>query len=62
MANGLRPLYCPWPRCFAYHTIVFGAAFTLPLAQWGSVESALPFPLLGSIKAHTLCEGITHLG
>ena len=22
--------YCPWPRCFVYHTIAFGAAFTLP--------------------------------
>jgi hypothetical protein len=30
MANGLRPLYCPWPRCFVYHTIPFGAACTLP--------------------------------
>src|SRR5215217_2663249 len=30
MANGLRPLYCPWPRCFVYHTIPFGAALALP--------------------------------
>ena len=30
MANRLRPLYCPWPRCFVYHTIAFGAAFALP--------------------------------
>src|SRR5687767_8272563 len=30
MANGLRPLDCSWPRCFVYHTIAFGAAFTLP--------------------------------
>ena len=29
MANGLRPLYCPWPRCFLYHTIPFGAALAL---------------------------------
>jgi hypothetical protein len=22
--------YCPWTRCFVYHTIAFGAACTLP--------------------------------
>jgi hypothetical protein len=27
--TGLRPLYCPWPRCFVYLPIAFGAAFTL---------------------------------
>src|SRR5215207_1506552 len=26
MANGLRPLYCPWPRCFVYLPIAIGAA------------------------------------
>ena len=30
MANGLRPLYCSWPRCFVFLPIAFGAAFTLP--------------------------------
>jgi hypothetical protein len=29
MANRLRPLYCPWPRRFVYHTIPFGAAFIM---------------------------------
>src|SRR5829696_4977846 len=30
MANGLRPLYCPWPRCFVYHTIAWrGLHFAL---------------------------------
>jgi hypothetical protein len=31
MADGLRPLYCPWPRCFrCIRFLAFGAAFTLP--------------------------------
>ena len=30
MANGLRPLYCPWSRCFVYHTIAWrGLHFAL---------------------------------
>src|SRR5215208_6874887 len=30
MATGLRPLYCPWPRCFVYHTIAWrGLHFAL---------------------------------
>jgi hypothetical protein len=36
--------------------------FALPFAQWGSVGSALPLPLLGGIKAHILWGGIPHLG
>jgi hypothetical protein len=35
--------------------------FALPFAEWGSVGLALPLPLLGGIKAHTLREEITHL-
>ena len=30
MANGLRPLYCPWPRCSVFLPIAFGVAFALP--------------------------------
>jgi hypothetical protein len=46
VAFGLRPLYCPWPRCFVYHTIAFGAAFTLPCCvlrgTWGDATMTVP--------------------
>jgi len=47
MANGLRPLYCSWPRCFVYHTIPFGAAFAL--SQSYGVP-AFPLPCLGGAR------------
>jgi hypothetical protein len=52
--TGLRP----FALLFSYGA---RSQLALPFAEWGSVGLALPLPLLGGIKAHTLREEITHL-
>ena len=46
MQSPAPALYCPWPRSFVYHTIAFGAAFTLHCCAlrgiWGGATMTIP--------------------
>ena len=43
-------------------TPLLARPFALLCAEWGKGRLALPLPLLGGIKAHTLREEIVRLG
>ena len=55
MANGLRPLYCPWPRCFVNLPIAIGAAFALHQRRVGEDDNPPVAPSVGASKHESVC-------
>src|SRR5215212_3377763 len=51
---GAPALYCPWPRCFVYHTIAFGAAFTLHCCALRGISGGATMTIPGGGAQHSV--------